>query len=115
MLLQNFLARLIKIRFSCYLVHGGNRRPNHLRGWQNGRYFWDETHTAATPPPAHDLASFEELVTEAPILILAPPKFQLGIRNALAARQLVAAGIDVVQDRCITDHRRFRLGAVTPR
>ncbi len=42
--------------------------------------------------------------------------FQLGIRNALAARQLVAAGIDVVQDRCIkTDHRRFRLGAVTPR
>lgn len=42
--------------------------------------------------------------------------FQLGIRNALVARQLVAAGIDVVQDRCIkTDHRRFQIGAVKPR
>lgn len=34
--------------------------------------------------------------------------FQLGIRNDEAARRLVAAGIDVVQDRCLlVDHRRF--------
>lgn len=34
--------------------------------------------------------------------------FQLGIRNDEAARRLVAAGIDVVQDRCLlVDHRQF--------
>lgn len=34
--------------------------------------------------------------------------FQLGIRNDAAASQLVAAGIDVVQDRCLmVDHRRY--------
>jgi predicted CoA-binding protein len=33
--------------------------------------------------------------------------FQLGIRHDEAARQLVAAGIDVVQDRCLlVEHRR---------
>ncbi len=37
--------------------------------------------------------------------------FQLGIRNDRVAAALVAAGIDVVQDRCtLADHRRFRLG-----
>jgi predicted CoA-binding protein len=42
--------------------------------------------------------------------------FQLGIRNDQAARQLIAAGIDVVQNRCtLADHRMFRLGPVTPR
>jgi hypothetical protein len=42
--------------------------------------------------------------------------FQSGIRNDEAARQLAAAGIDVVQDRCIkTDHRAFGLGPVAPR
>jgi predicted CoA-binding protein len=41
--------------------------------------------------------------------------FQLGIRNDQVARQLVAAGIEVVQDRCtLADHRVFRLGPVTP-
>jgi uncharacterized protein len=35
--------------------------------------------------------------------------FQLGIRNDRVAAALVAAGIDVVQDRCtLADHRRFR-------
>ena len=35
--------------------------------------------------------------------------FQLGIRNDRAAGRLVAAGIDVVQDRCtMADHSRFR-------
>ncbi len=38
---------------------------------------------------------------------------QLGVRNAAAARELLAAGIDVVQDRCmLADHRRFGLGPV---
>lgn len=42
--------------------------------------------------------------------------FQLGIRNDQAARQLIAAGIEVVQSRCIkTDHRMFRVGPVAPR
>ena len=35
--------------------------------------------------------------------------FQLGIRNDRVAAGLVAAGIDVVQDRCtLAEHRRFR-------
>jgi hypothetical protein len=34
--------------------------------------------------------------------------FQLGIRNDAVARALVAAGIDVVQDRCLmVDHQRL--------
>ena len=38
---------------------------------------------------------------------------QLGIRNDAVARQLTAAGIEVVQDRCtLADHRRFGLGPV---
>jgi len=37
--------------------------------------------------------------------------FQLGIRNDEAARTLEAAGIVVVQDRCmLADHRRLGLG-----
>jgi uncharacterized protein len=35
--------------------------------------------------------------------------FQLGIRNDRVAAALVAAGLDVVQDRCtLADHKRFR-------
>jgi predicted CoA-binding protein len=44
-------------------------------------------------------------------LLAARPKavwFQLGIRHDAAARRLAAAGISVVQDRCLmVDHRRF--------
>jgi predicted CoA-binding protein len=41
---------------------------------------------------------------------------QLGIRNDEAARRLIDAGIEVVQDRCtLADHRRFRIGPVTSR
>jgi len=39
--------------------------------------------------------------------------FQLGIKNQAVANQLVAAGFDVVQDRCtLADHRRLGIGAV---
>jgi predicted CoA-binding protein len=42
--------------------------------------------------------------------------FQLGIRNDQAARRLIDASIEVVQDRCtLADHRVFRLGPVAPR
>ena len=52
----------------------------------------------------------DELATE--ILQMSPlPRvvwMQLGIRNAAAAERLVAAGIDVVQDRCLyIDHPRL--------
>lgn len=41
---------------------------------------------------------------------------QLGIRNDQAARRLIDAGIEVVQDRCtLADHRAFRLGPVQAR
>jgi uncharacterized protein len=47
-------------------------------------------------------------------IIAARPRavwFQLGIRNDDVARQLEAAGIEVVQDRCtLADHRRWGLG-----
>lgn len=40
---------------------------------------------------------------------------QAGIRNTRFAEALLAAGIDVVQDRCtLADHRAFRLSAVGP-
>lgn len=39
---------------------------------------------------------------------------QLGIRNDAFARVIVAAGIDVVQDRCtLADHRRLGIGSVS--
>jgi predicted CoA-binding protein len=38
---------------------------------------------------------------------------QLGIRNDAFAKELVANGIDVIQDRCtLAEHRRFGLGRV---
>lgn len=38
---------------------------------------------------------------------------QLGVRSDDAARRLIAAGIEVVQDRCmLADHRSFGLGKV---
>lgn len=39
--------------------------------------------------------------------------FQQGIRNDDVAAQLIAAGIEVVQDRCtLADHRRLGLGRI---
>jgi uncharacterized protein len=46
----------------------------------------------------------DELIALKPTVVW----FQRGIRNDAAAARLVAAGIDVVQDRCLmVDHRRF--------
>jgi uncharacterized protein len=46
----------------------------------------------------------DDLIASAPKVVW----FQLGIRNDAAAHRLVAAGIDVVQDRCLlVDHRRY--------
>jgi predicted CoA-binding protein len=51
-------------------------------------------------------------------LVAAKPRvavwFQLGIRNDAVARDLEAAGLTVVQDRCtLAEHRRMGLGAPT--
>jgi predicted CoA-binding protein len=49
----------------------------------------------------------DELIAYAPKVVW----FQLGIRNDEVARQLEAAGIEVVQSRCtLADHRKFGLG-----
>jgi hypothetical protein len=53
----------------------------------------------------------------AEILAMSPrPKvvwLQLGIQNDAFAKELVANGIDVIQDRCtLAEHRRFGLGKV---
>jgi len=46
----------------------------------------------------------DELIAKRPKLVW----FQLGIRNDEAAKKLVVAGIDVIQDRCLlVDHRRY--------
>jgi uncharacterized protein len=49
-------------------------------------------------------AHVDDLIASAPKVVW----FQLGIRNDAAAQRLVAAGIDVVQDRCLlVDHQRY--------
>lgn len=53
------------------------------------------------------------------ILDMQPPPrvvwLQQGIRNDAAARRLIEAGIDVVQDRCtLADHRAMGIGPVGP-
>lgn len=46
----------------------------------------------------------DDIIAKKPRLVW----FQLGIRNDEAAARLVAAGIDVVQDRCLlVEHQRF--------
>jgi hypothetical protein len=50
------------------------------------------------------LAHVEDLIAKRPKAVW----MQLGIRNDQAAERLVAAGIDVVMDRCLmVDHRRY--------
>ena len=48
------------------------------------------------------------LKNKAPFLPSSKCLKKLGIRNDAAAKRLVDAGIDVVQDRCLlVDHRRY--------
>jgi predicted CoA-binding protein len=52
-------------------------------------------------------AHVEDLLAKKPRAVW----FQSGIRNDAVADRLVAAGIDVVQDRCLmVDHRRYARG-----
>lgn len=54
--------------------------------------------------PADVLPHVPELIAKKPKVVW----LQLGIENAEAAKLLVAAGIDVVQNRCLlVDHRRY--------
>ncbi len=58
-------------------------------------------------PSASLPAHLPELLALAPRVVW----LQLGIRHDDVARALVAAGVDVVQDRCtLADHRRLGLG-----
>ena len=54
--------------------------------------------------------SVDELVRLHPALVW----MQLGIRNEDAARRLTAAGIDVVEDRCLMIEHRRALGTPHP-
>ena len=54
--------------------------------------------------PADLAAHVDDIVAKAPKAVW----FQSGIRNDAVADRLAAAGIDVVQDRCLmVDHRRY--------
>lgn len=89
-----------------------------------GKTMWGETVRAtlaeiAQPVDIVDVFRRPELLGEhlADILAMAPrPRIvwlQLGIRNDAFAREVEAAGIDVVQDRCtLADHRRLHVGRV---
>ena len=87
-----------------------------------GRTLWDEPVVATLaelgePVDVVDVFRRPAAVPEhvADILAMQPrPKvvwLQLGIRNDKAATELVAAGIDVVQNHCmLADHKAFGLG-----
>ncbi|MFO0588429.1 MAG: CoA-binding protein [Polyangiaceae bacterium] len=89
-----------------------------------GKTMWGETVRATLaeigqPIDIVDVFRRPELLSEhlADILAMAPrPRIvwlQLGIRNDAFARDVEAAGIDVVQDRCtLADHRRLHVGRV---
>jgi uncharacterized protein len=70
---------------------------------------------ADVPPPRIDLVDVfrrpNDLPPHAEDILAARPRavwLQLGIEHEAFAAQLVAAGIDVVQDRCLmVDHRRL--------
>ena len=54
--------------------------------------------------PADVAAHVDDILAKHPVAVW----MQLGIRNESAAERLVAAGIDVVQDRCLlVEHRRW--------
>jgi predicted CoA-binding protein len=61
--------------------------------------------------PADLDAHFDDIVAKRPVAIW----LQLGIRNDAFAERMAAAGIDVVQDRCLmVDHRRLAISGVSP-
>lgn len=56
--------------------------------------------------PADVPGHLDDILTKHPRAVW----LQLGIRNEAAADRLTAAGIDVVQDRCLfVEHRRWRM------
>jgi predicted CoA-binding protein len=78
---ESVVAGLADLREPCDLLDVF-RAAHHLPGHV------DEILSLATPPPA--------------------VWFQLGIRDDVSAQRLAAAGIDVVQDRCLmVEHRRL--------
>ncbi len=89
-----------------------------------GQTLWGETVRSTLvelgePVDAVDVFRRSELLPPhvADILAMEPrPRWvwlQLGIRNDAVARELVAAGIEVIQDRCmLADHQRLRLGPI---
>jgi len=103
-----------------YLVHNGYRViPVNTR--YAGRTLWDEPVRATlaeldAPVDVVDVFRRADAVPEHldDILAMSPlPKvvwLQLGIRNDAVAERLRAAGIDVIQDRCmLADHGRLGL------
>ncbi len=91
-----------------------------------GQVWWGEPvrATLADVPCAIDLVDVfrrtDDLVGHLPELLALRPApravwLQLGLRHRAFAEALVAAGIDVVQDRCtLADHQAWRLPAVGP-
>jgi uncharacterized protein len=89
-----------------------------------GRTLWGEVVRAtlaeiAEPVDMVDVFRRPELLSGhvADLLSMKPlPRvvwLQLGIRNDAFAREITAAGMDVVQDRCtLADHRRMGIGPV---
>jgi predicted CoA-binding protein len=60
--------------------------------------------------PADLDAHFDDIVAKRPVAVW----LQLGIRNEAFAARIAAAGIDVVQDRCLmVDHRRLAISRVS--
>ena len=56
------------------------------------------------PPPEGPRVALDDILAKKPKAVW----FQSGIRNDAVADRLAAAGIDVVQDRCLmVDHRRY--------
>ncbi len=106
-------------------LHGQGYRILPVNPVFAGQTLWGETvrQTLAElgePVDVVDVFRRSELLAThvADILAMAPrPKLvwlQLGIRNDAIAGELMAAGIEVIQDRCmLADHRRFGLGPVS--
>lgn len=111
-------------------LHGQGYRVLPVNPVFAGQTLWGETVRATLaeidePVDVVDVFRRGDLLPRhlADLLAMEPrPKvvwLQLGIRNDAVARELSAAGIEVVQNRCtLADHRHFEIGPVeaeTPR